>query len=78
VELDRCLGMALPGHASTWHRDFRIDLDTGARQITVVLKDTRAAKGLASRVNKDIASCPARIEQADPETDAALKDYGTL
>jgi hypothetical protein len=78
VEVDRCLGMALPGHASSWHRDFRTDLDTSARQITVVLKDTRAAKGLASRLNKDIKSCATRIEQGDPETDATLRDYGTL
>ncbi|CAM5517561.1 hypothetical protein [Streptomyces aurantiogriseus] len=78
VEVDRCLGMALPGHASSWHRDFWTDLDASARQITVVLKDTRAAKGLASRLNKDIKSCPTRIEQADPEVEATLKDYGTL
>ncbi|MFF3848949.1 hypothetical protein [Streptomyces sp. NPDC002328] len=78
VEFDSCLGKALPGHAASWHRDFRTDLDTGARQITVVLKDTAAAKGLASRVGKDIRSCAKSIEQADPETDATLKDYGTL
>ncbi|MFD7137786.1 hypothetical protein [Streptomyces sp. NPDC059894] len=78
VEADRCLGRALPGHAAAWHRGFRTDFDTGARQITVVLKDTRAAKSLVSRLNKDIASCPARIERADPETDAARRDYGTL
>lgn len=78
VEFDTCLSKALPGHASSWHRDFRTDLDTSARQITVVLEDTAAAKGLASRVGKDIRSCAKRIERADPETDATLKGYGSL
>ena len=56
VEADRCLGLELPGHDSSWYRDFRTDLDTSARQVTVVLPDTRSAKGLAARLNKDVKS----------------------
>jgi hypothetical protein len=78
VEVDSCLSMALPGHDSSWHRDFRTDVDASARQISVVLPDIRSAKGLASRLNQDIRSCPAWIEQSDPEVDATLEDYGPL
>jgi hypothetical protein len=77
TEWDTCL-RSLPGHENVWHRDFRTDLDTGARQITVVLPDTRSAKHLYSALEKDIPSCPARIEGADPEIDASVKDYGKL
>ncbi|WP_052190234.1 hypothetical protein [Streptomyces sp. NRRL S-1824] len=36
TDWDTCL-RTLPGHESTRHRDFGTDLDTNARQITVVL-----------------------------------------
>jgi hypothetical protein len=79
VEQDRCLSMALGGDGSeTWYREFRTDRDTSARQVSVRLSTTAAAKGRFSRLNKDIKSCAARIEKADPETEATLKDYGTL
>jgi hypothetical protein len=78
VEADRCLGMALGGGWDSWYREFRTELETSARQVSVVLSDTSAAKGRFERLNKDIRSCAARIEQADPEIEAALKDYGTL
>ncbi|GHK05627.1 hypothetical protein SY2F82_74240 [Streptomyces sp. Y2F8-2] len=79
VEQDRCLSMALGGGGSdTWYREFRTDHDTSARQVSVQLSTTAAAKGRFSRLNKDITSCAARIEKADPETEATLKDYGTL
>ncbi|MFD9092839.1 hypothetical protein [Streptomyces collinus] len=78
VEQDRCLSMALGGGSGTWYREFRTDLDTNARQISVRSSTTAAAKGRFSRLNKDITSCAARIEKADPETEARLKDYGAL
>ncbi|GGW65618.1 hypothetical protein GCM10010503_48470 [Streptomyces lucensis JCM 4490] len=74
---DACL-RALPGHKPAWHRDFRTDLDTNARQITLVLRDTRSAKQLTSRLDKDIKSCAARIERQHPDTEATGKDYGQL
>ncbi|MFI5688245.1 hypothetical protein [Streptomyces sp. NPDC051636] len=77
TDWDTCL-RALPGHESAWHRDFRTDLDTNTRQITVVLPDARSAKQLTSWLNKDIKSCTARIEQQDPDTEATGKDYGKL
>lgn len=43
-----------------------------------MLPDTRAAARLISALDKDIRSCPERIEGADPEIDATVKDYGKL
>ncbi|GGY06095.1 hypothetical protein [Streptomyces minutiscleroticus] len=77
TDRDVCL-RALPGHEPAWHRDFRTDLDTNARQITMVLPDTRSARRLVSRLDKDITSCAARIEQQDPDTEATGRDYGTV
>ncbi|WP_406006064.1 hypothetical protein OG440_07620 [Streptomyces sp. NBC_00637] len=78
VEVDRCLGKALGDGRDSWYRDFRTDVDTSARQVSVELTSVSAAKGRLSRVEHDIRSCPAWIEQADPETEATLKDYGKL
>ncbi|SES46804.1 hypothetical protein SAMN04487983_106125 [Streptomyces sp. yr375] len=78
VEVDRCLGMALGDGRDSWYRDFRTDLDTSARQVSVESSSVSAAKGRFSRVSQDIRSCAARIEQADPEVEATLKDYGTV
>ncbi|MFD9396349.1 hypothetical protein ACFWBB_38115 [Streptomyces sp. NPDC060000] len=78
VEADRCLGMALGDGRDSWYRDFRTDLDTGARQVSVELPGVGAAKGRFSRIDQDIRSCPAWIEQADPEVEATLRDYGKL
>ncbi|MET7452101.1 hypothetical protein ABZT03_09435 [Streptomyces sp. NPDC005574] len=78
VENDQCLSRALGGGSGTWYRNFTTDLDTAARQVSVQLPDVRAAKGRFSRLDKDIRSCPLRIERADPEVEATLKDYGSL
>ncbi|GGR69204.1 hypothetical protein GCM10010269_04950 [Streptomyces humidus] len=78
VETDRCLGMALDGVSNSWHRDFRTDLDTSARQVGVQSSSASAAKSLYSRINQDIKSCAGRIERADPQTEATLRDYGRL
>ncbi|MEU0412744.1 hypothetical protein ABZ307_33635 [Streptomyces griseorubiginosus] len=73
-----CAKTALPAHSAAWNRDFRTELETGARQVTVVLRDTASAKSLVSRLNRDFKTCATRIEQADPETKASGKDYGKL
>ncbi|GAB7105366.1 hypothetical protein JCM4814A_36800 [Streptomyces phaeofaciens JCM 4814] len=78
LELDTCLGKALGGGSNTWYREFRTDLDAGARQVSAELPSVSAAKGRFSRVDKDIRSCAKRIERADPELEATLRDYGTL
>ncbi|MET7479581.1 hypothetical protein ABZT17_35180 [Streptomyces sp. NPDC005648] len=78
VEQDTCLGMALGGGQNTWYRDFHTDLDTRARQVSVESSSITAAKGRFGRIAQDIASCADRIEEADPEILATLRDYGTL
>ncbi|AZS84296.1 hypothetical protein ELQ87_08360 [Streptomyces griseoviridis] len=75
---DTCLKDALAGRDDTWHRDFRTDLDAGARQTSVVLPDSGSAEALADRIAREIRSCPARIERHRPDIKAALKDYGRV
>ncbi|KRD22908.1 MULTISPECIES: hypothetical protein [unclassified Streptomyces] len=77
-ELDRCLSAALGNGRNSWYRNFRTDLDASARQISVEHATVSAAKSRYARINKDIKSCPVRIERADPEVEAALRDYGKL
>ncbi|MFL1899608.1 hypothetical protein ACJWDR_10965 [Streptomyces tauricus] len=76
-ELVFCLEDALPGYDSSY-RDFRTDLETNAQQLTVVVGSTAKADALAERLNKEIKACAAKAEQADPEVEATLKDYGKL
>ncbi|MDN3021769.1 hypothetical protein [Streptomyces sp. S.PB5] len=76
-ELLSCLTDALPGYDSRY-RSFSTELETNAHQLMIVVGDTAKAKALAARLNKDMRSCATRIEQADPEIDAAYKSYGTL
>ncbi|MBQ0852558.1 hypothetical protein J8N05_30805 [Streptomyces sp. BH-SS-21] len=76
-ELLFCLEDALPGYDSSY-RDFRTDLETNAQQLTIVVGSNTKAAALAKRLNKEIKACAAKAEQADPEVEATLKDYGTL
>ncbi|MGW7422103.1 hypothetical protein ACWGJB_18910 [Streptomyces sp. NPDC054813] len=78
VKQDTCLGIALGGGQNTWYREFRTDLDTSARQVSVELADVRAAKGRVAKLDEDIVSCADRIEMEDPETRAAFQDHGDL
>ncbi|WP_210584545.1 hypothetical protein [Streptomyces sp. GESEQ-35] len=76
-ELLLCLADTLPGYDSRY-RAFHTELDTSARQLTIVTGSPAKAKALATRLDAEIRSCPTRIEQRDPETEAVHKDYGTL
>ncbi|MFI6280286.1 hypothetical protein [Streptomyces sp. NPDC050988] len=76
-EVRFCIQETLPGYDSRY-RDFRTDLETNAQQLTIVVGSSAKAKALATRLNKDLRVCATRIEQSDPETEAALKDYGKL
>ncbi|MEV0218820.1 hypothetical protein [Streptomyces sp. NPDC050704] len=76
-ELRFCLKKALPGYDSRY-REFRTELETSARQLTFVVGSKAKAEALATRLNKEIRSCAARIEKSDPEIEAELRKYGTL
>lgn len=76
-ELQYCLGKAMLAYDSRY-RSFRTDLDTGARQMTVVVGTKAKAKALAHRLNKDYRSCAARGEASDPDIKAEYRSYGLL
>ncbi|WP_157968527.1 hypothetical protein [Streptomyces geranii] len=76
-ELLSCIGGTMPGYDSRY-RAFRTELDTSARQLTIVVGTEAKAKALATRLDKDFRSCATRIEQSDPETEAEFRDYGSL
>jgi len=76
-EMRFCLEEALLAYDSRY-RPFHTDLDTSARQLTVVTGTAAKAKALASSLNKKFKSCAGRIEAADPEVEAAYKSYGSL
>ena len=78
VERDTCLGIALGGGQNTWYREFRTDLDTGARQVSAELPSVSAAKGRFAKLDEDIVSCAYRIETDDPQTRATFQDHGDL
>ncbi|MHC5902304.1 hypothetical protein ACVNF4_00035 [Streptomyces sp. S6] len=79
VEADTCLGMAMGGVGEgSWYRTFRTELDAEALQMSVVLPDEALAKGRYERVEKDIRSCAARIEEKYPDVQAEFKDYGAV
>lgn len=71
-----CVGPALPG-ATSVHRSFWTEYDTGAVQVTVVERTEERAKSLAALWNKSIRECAGKAEQ-DPDTTAEFKDYGRI
>ncbi|MDQ1066733.1 hypothetical protein [Streptomyces canus] len=76
-ELLLCLEDALPGYDPRY-RDFRTELETSARQLTIEVGTKAKAAALATRMNKEIRTCADRLEQADPELEATYKDYGKV
>jgi hypothetical protein len=72
-----CFDGELPDGDSTWHRQFRTDLDTNAVQTTVVTPNAAAARDLAAELNEAMTRCAAEVEQ-NPELTADWKDYGSL
>lgn len=76
-ELQLCLRDALPGYDSRY-RDFRTDLDTSARQLTIEVGTKAKAAALAALLNKEIRTCADRLEQSDPEIEATYKGYGKV
>ncbi|MFF3349783.1 hypothetical protein [Streptomyces sp. NPDC002779] len=75
-EMRFCLEEALLAYDSRY-RPFHTDLDTSARQLTIVVGTAAKAKALASSLNKEFKACAERIE-ADPEIEATYKSYGSL
>ncbi|MEU6840341.1 hypothetical protein ABZ930_00530 [Streptomyces sp. NPDC046716] len=74
--LPLCVGDALP--SISVHRAYRTDLDTGALQVTVVERDTAAAKEFAALLRRHLDSCAQDVAAQDPEVTAEQKYYGKL
>ncbi|MBB5933205.1 hypothetical protein [Streptomyces zagrosensis] len=72
-----CFGPSLPG-ATSVHRNFWTEYDTGAVQVTVVGRDQADAKSLAALFNKAIRTCADQAEQEDPDVKAEFRDYGRI
>ncbi|GHG88798.1 hypothetical protein [Streptomyces lanatus] len=75
-EMQYCFGDSLLAYDSRY-RTFRTDLDTGAQQLNITVRDSAKAKALAARLDKDVKRCVARMD-ADPDIKAAYKSYGSL
>ncbi|MFI1248873.1 hypothetical protein ACH4TY_19590 [Streptomyces anulatus] len=52
--------------AGTRHRDFRTELDTGARQTITVAATTARAKALAAELRSALETCLDRLKEQDP------------
>lgn len=52
--------------AGTRHRDFRTELDTGARQTITVAATTARAKALAAELRSALETCLDRLKERDP------------
>jgi hypothetical protein len=72
-----CFGQALPG-ATSRYREFWTELDTGARQVTVVEKDRASARALAELLRRAVEECAGRTEAEYPDTDAELTRLGRV
>lgn len=58
--------------AGTRHRDFRTELDTGARQTITVAATTDRAKALAAELRSALETCLDRLKEQDPGLEEAF------
>ncbi|MFF8433790.1 hypothetical protein [Streptomyces bacillaris] len=64
--------------AGTRHRDFRTELDTGARQTITVAPTTAKAKALAAELRTALATCLERMKEQDPGIEGVSKYHGRV
>lgn len=64
--------------ASTGHRDFRTELDTGARQTTTVAATTARATALAAELRAALESCLDRLKEEDPGLEGEAFYHGRV
>ncbi|MFF7160489.1 hypothetical protein ACFZBP_03685 [Streptomyces sp. NPDC008086] len=75
-EMQYCFGESLLAYDSRY-RAFRTDLETNAQQLNVVVGDSAKAKALATRLDKEVKRCVARMDAAE-DIEADHKSYGSL
>ncbi|WP_460036981.1 hypothetical protein [Streptomyces cavourensis] len=64
--------------SGTRHRDFRTELDTGARQTITVAPTTAKAKALAAELRTALATCLERMKEQDPGIEGVSKYHGRV
>ncbi|MEU5288261.1 hypothetical protein AB0G97_30260 [Streptomyces sp. NPDC020755] len=64
--------------AGTRHRDFRTELDTGARQTTTVATTTARAKTLAAELRSALETCLDRLKEQDPGLEGEAFHHGRV
>ncbi|MFF7016255.1 MULTISPECIES: hypothetical protein [Streptomyces] len=62
----------------TRHRDFRTELDTGARQTITVAPTTAEAKALATELRTALAACLDRLKEQDPGLEGVSRYHGRV
>ncbi|MEE1742501.1 hypothetical protein PUR49_39150 [Streptomyces sp. BE147] len=64
--------------ATTSHRDFWTELDTGARQTTTVAATTAQATALAAEIRGALESCLDRLKEQDPGLEGEAFYHGRV
>ncbi|WP_411083434.1 hypothetical protein [Streptomyces sp. cmx-18-6] len=64
--------------AGTRHRDFRTELDTGARQTNTVAPTEAKAKALTAKLRAGLASCLDRLKEQDPGLEGTSRYHGRV
>ncbi|WP_069170996.1 hypothetical protein [Streptomyces griseus] len=64
--------------ASSSYRDFRTELDTGARQTTTVASTTAEAKRLAAALRAAVEGCLERLRAEQPGLEGETRSHGTV
>ncbi|MYR93752.1 MULTISPECIES: hypothetical protein [unclassified Streptomyces] len=62
----------------TRHRDFRTELDTGARQTVTVAPTTAKAKALAAELRTALATCLERLKEQEPGLEGVSRYHGRV
>ncbi|MFJ4970067.1 hypothetical protein [Streptomyces sp. NPDC088755] len=77
AEGSHCTAGTTPA-AGTRHRDFRTELDTGARQTITVAPTTAQAEALAAKLRTALVSCLDRLKEQDPGLDGVSRYHGRV
>ncbi|MFI1931263.1 hypothetical protein [Streptomyces sp. NPDC020330] len=64
--------------AGTRHRDFRTELDTGARQTVTVAAGTARAKALAAELRSALETCLDRLKEQNPGLEGEAFYHGRV
>ncbi|MEO3974557.1 hypothetical protein [Streptomyces sp. CAU 1734] len=74
---DFCNAKVAP-KASSKHRVFRTEADTGAHQTITVLPTEAKAKALVTKLRTSVAGCLARIQRQYPDLEGTTRHHGRI